>query len=59
MEYPKSFEELVECFKLLPGIGGKGAERMTYHVLDMDEEQEMCIRDRWLNDHYLELKEKK
>ncbi len=39
MEYPKSFEELVECFKLLPGIGGKGAERMTYHVLDMDEEQ--------------------
>lgn len=39
MEYPNSFEELVECFKLLPGIGGKGAERLVYHVLDMDEEQ--------------------
>lgn len=39
MEYPTSFDELVECFKLLPGIGGKGAERMVYHVLDMDEEQ--------------------
>lgn len=39
MEYPTSFEELVECFKLLPGIGGKGAERLVYHVLDMDEEQ--------------------
>lgn len=39
MEYPQSFEELVECFKLLPGIGNKGAERMVYHVLDMDEKQ--------------------
>lgn len=39
MEYPQSFEELVECFKMLPGIGGKGAERMVYHVLDMDDQQ--------------------
>lgn len=39
MEYPQSFEELVECFKLLPGIGNKGAERMVYHVLEMDQEQ--------------------
>lgn len=39
MEYPKTFEELVECFKLLPGIGGKGAERMVYHILEMDEKQ--------------------
>lgn len=36
MTYPKSFEELMECFKMLPGIGNKGAERMTYHMLDMD-----------------------
>lgn len=39
MEYPKSFAELVECFKMLPGIGAKGAERMVYHVLDMSDEQ--------------------
>ncbi|MEG0368325.1 MAG: recombination mediator RecR [Coprobacillus sp.] len=39
MEFPQSFEELVECFKLLPGIGGKGAERMVYHVLSMDKDQ--------------------
>ncbi|WP_028042589.1 recombination mediator RecR [Candidatus Stoquefichus massiliensis] len=38
MEYPSSFEELVECFKMLPGIGTKGAERMVYHVLEMDFE---------------------
>lgn len=39
MEYPNCFEELVECFKLLPGIGNKGAERMVYHILKMDNEQ--------------------
>ena len=39
MEYPKSFEELADCFKLLPGIGTKGAERNVYHVLSMDEKQ--------------------
>ena len=39
MNYPASFEELVECFKMLPGIGNKGAERMAYHVLSMDEQQ--------------------
>lgn len=48
MEYPKSFEELVECFKMLPGIGTKGAERFVYHLLDMDKEEvqrfaEACI----------------
>ena len=39
MEYPKTFEELVDCFKLLPGIGNKAAERLVYHVLSMDEKQ--------------------
>lgn len=39
MEYPHSFEELVECFKMLPGIGNKGAERMVYRILEMDEQQ--------------------
>ena len=39
MEYPNSFEELVECFKMLPGIGTKGADRMVYHILAMDDDQ--------------------
>lgn len=38
MEYPKSFEELMTCFKMLPGIGNKGAERMAYAIYDMSEE---------------------
>ena len=39
MEYPKSFDALVECFKMLPGIGNKGAERMVYTILNMDRDQ--------------------
>lgn len=38
MEYPKCFEELADCFKLLPGIGNKGAERNVYHILSMDQQ---------------------
>ncbi len=37
MEYPKTFEQLITCFKRLPGIGGKSAERMAYHILSMDD----------------------
>ena len=38
MNYPKSFTDLVECFKRLPGIGGKSAERLAYQILSMDKE---------------------
>ena len=38
MNYPESFEELIECFKMLPGIGNKGAERLVYHVLEIDNQ---------------------
>lgn len=37
MKYPQPFTDLVECFKRLPGIGSKSAERLAYHVLSMDE----------------------
>lgn len=36
--YPKAFNDLVDSFKRLPGIGGKSAERLTYYVLSMDKE---------------------
>jgi DNA replication and repair protein RecR len=38
MNYPKAFNNLVECFKRLPGVGGKSAERLAYHVLSMDQQ---------------------
>ena len=37
--YPESLENLIECFKYLPGIGEKTAERLAFSVLDMDEER--------------------
>lgn len=39
MNYPKSFLELQECLKYLPGIGSKSAERMVYSILEMDQAQ--------------------
>ena len=38
MNYPKEFENLIDAFRRLPGVGYKSAERMTYQVLDMKEE---------------------
>lgn len=37
MNYPQPFQDLVDCFKRLPGIGGKSAERLAYYVLSMEK----------------------
>ena len=37
--YPKSFERLIECFQLLPGVGAKTAERYAFMMLDVPQEQ--------------------
>ena len=37
--YPESLKRLIETFKYLPGIGEKTAERLTFAVLELDEEQ--------------------
>jgi len=38
MKFPKSLEELIDCFKLLPGIGEKNAERLSFAVLQFSDE---------------------
>lgn len=38
MIYPKSLSDLIESFKMLPGIGEKTAERLAFAVLGFDEE---------------------
>lgn len=38
MNYPDSFQRVINAFKRLPGIGTKGAERMAFHLLEMDQE---------------------
>ena len=38
MNYPRSIQNLIECFKKLPGIGEKTAERLSFSILNMDLE---------------------
>lgn len=38
MKYPNTINDLIECFKKLPGIGEKSAERMALSTLDFDQE---------------------
>lgn len=38
MNYPKEFENLIDAFRRLPGIGYKSAERMAYQMLEMKDE---------------------
>lgn len=39
MNYPISLQELIDYFKLLPGVGTKTAERYAFAMLDLDEEK--------------------
>lgn len=36
--YPSTVKNLIECFKKLPGIGEKTAERLSLSVLNLDED---------------------
>lgn len=38
MKYPTSLANLIECFKKLPGIGEKTAERLALSILKQDSE---------------------
>ncbi len=46
MEYfPAPLEKLVEQFARLPGIGGKTAQRLAFHVLSLPEEAAQAFAD--------------
>ena len=36
--YPDSLKNLVEAFKMLPGVGEKTAERMAFYILELEVE---------------------
>ena len=38
MNYPKTIQNLIECYKKLPGIGGKTAERLALASMQLDDE---------------------
>lgn len=43
--YPQSLENLIECFKYLPGIGEKTAERLAFSILEMSEERVQYFKE--------------
>lgn len=43
------FEVLTEQFRKLPGIGGKSAQRLAFHILDMPHEQVKQFADALIN----------
>ncbi len=45
MEQIQAIKELIECYKKLPGIGNKTAERLAYATLELSTED----RDKFLN----------
>ena len=42
MKYPNSLQELIEYFKLLPGIGEKNAERLAFAVCIINIKKFCC-----------------
>lgn len=43
MNIPKSVQNLIAEFEKLPGIGPKGAQRMTYHLLHAPKEEAAAL----------------
>lgn len=41
--YPKPLSKLINEFSKLPGIGGKTAQRLAFHVLSLDENEAMAL----------------
>ena len=47
--YPESLEDLIEGFKILPGIGEKTAERLAFYILNIDEERASFFSESIIN----------
>ena len=47
--YPNSIKNLIEPFKFLPGLGENTAERLTFAVLELEEEQAEFFSESIIN----------
>ena len=47
--YPQSLKDLIESFKLLPGIGEKTAERLAFFLVNEDEEKTTFFSNSIIN----------
>jgi len=43
--FPAALQDLADQFARLPGIGGKTAQRLAFHVLEMDTEEARAFAD--------------
>ena len=49
MKYPQTLQNLIECFKKLPGVGEKTAERYALSCLDINDEILNLFADSFAN----------
>jgi len=49
MNYPSVLKKLIDCYKKLPGVGEKSAERMALATIDLDQEILNIFSDSVLN----------
>lgn len=47
-QYAKPLARLIEALSTLPGIGGKSAQRLAFHILSMEEEDVKALSDALL-----------
>ena len=47
--FPVALQELADQFARLPGIGGKTAQRLAFHVLQLPEHEAQEFADAILN----------
>lgn len=47
--YPKSLQDLIEKFRLLPGVGEKSAERYAFSILNTEEDEVESFAKALLN----------
>ena len=47
--FPAALQDLADQFARLPGIGGKTAQRLAFHVLSLPMEEAQCFADAILN----------
>lgn len=47
--YPAALQDLADQFARLPGIGGKTAQRLAFHVLELSDEEAECFAQTILN----------
>ena len=43
--FPTALQELADQFARLPGIGGKTAQRLAFHVLELGDEEARAFAD--------------